>query len=71
MKQNNVEVKEMEAAAIAWICSLYNVDFTAIKAITDFVDVPETTSDDFLSNLEIASKNLKEKVIDIIDYFKV
>ena len=71
MLQNNVEVKEMEAAAIAWVCSLYNVNFTAIKAITDFVDVPESTSDYFLSNLEIASNNLKEKVIEIIDYLKV
>lgn len=71
MQQNNVEVKEMEAAAIAWVCSLYNVDFTAIKAITDFVDLPEKTSKDFLSNLEIASNKLKEKVIEVIGYFKV
>lgn len=68
MQQNNVEVKEMEAAAIAWVCSIYNIDFTAIKAITDFVDLPETTSQDFLSNFEIASNNLKEKVIKVIDY---
>jgi 5'-methylthioadenosine/S-adenosylhomocysteine nucleosidase len=58
MNENNAVVKEMEAAAIAWVCSLYKVDFTAIKAITDFVDKPETTSELFLKNLALASTNL-------------
>jgi len=71
MKENNAVVKEMEAAAIAWVCSLYKVDFTAIKAITDFVDRPETTSELFLKNLAMASANLKDKVVNIINYLLI
>jgi len=71
MQKNNASVKEMEAAAIAWVCSLNQIDFTAIKAITDFVDEPETTSDLFLKNLQLASKNLKEKVVQIVEYLLV
>ncbi len=67
MQENDVEVKEMEAAAIAWVCQLYNIDFIAIKAITDFIDEPEKTSMDFMNNLDLASKRLKEKIIEIID----
>ncbi len=70
MKKNGVDVKEMEAAAIAWLCQLHNIDFTALKAITDYVDVPHKTSDDFLSNLNYASKQLKKKTIEVIDYLK-
>ena len=33
-----VAVKEMEAAAIAWVCSLYAKPLICVKAITDIVD---------------------------------
>lgn len=71
MKQNNTAVKEMEAAAIAWVCLIHNTDFTAIKAITDFVDKPETTSELFLKNLSIASISLKEKIVGIVEYLLI
>ena len=70
MKKNDVDVKEMEAAAIAWVCQLNNIDFTALKAITDYVDEPHKTGNDFLSNLNLASEKLKEKTIELIDYLK-
>lgn len=69
MTKYNVDIKEMEAAAVAWVCSLYNIDFTAIKSVTDFVDQPETTSDLFLQNMNLASNNLKNKIVEIIEYF--
>ncbi len=31
-------VKEMEAAAIAWVCGLYGKPLLCVKAITDIVD---------------------------------
>ena len=31
-------VKEMEAAAIAWVCTLYDKPLLCVKAITDIVD---------------------------------
>lgn len=71
MKQNDTAVKEMEAAAIAWVCLIHNTDFTAIKAITDFVDKPESTNDFFLKNIALASNNLKEKIVDIVEYLLI
>jgi len=68
MTKNDVDIKEMEAAAVAWVCMLYNTDFTAIKSVTDFVDLPETTSELFLHNMELASNNLKTKIVDIVRY---
>ncbi len=68
MTDNSVDIKEMEAAAVAWVCSLHNTDFTAIKAVTDFVDLPETTSELFLNNMELAAGNLRNKIVGITEY---
>lgn len=39
MSENNVGVKEMEGAGIAWVvCQLYRKPMFCIKAITDIVD---------------------------------
>ena len=32
------EVKEMEAAAVAWVCELHDTPLVAVKTITDLVD---------------------------------
>lgn len=61
------EVKEMEAAAIAWLANTYGIPFLAIKTITDIVDGPEATEDEFLKNLDFASKILGEKTIELIE----
>lgn len=66
--KNNASVKEMEAAAIAWVCELHNQEFTAIKTITDIVDSEHCTSEEFLKNFEMASHALKENMIKILDY---
>lgn len=66
--KNNASVKEMEAAAIAWVCQMNNQDFTAIKTITDIVDGEHATADEFLKNFEMASHALKENVIQVLDF---
>lgn len=38
MVKNEVAVKDMEAASIAWAADLYDTPWMAIKAITDIVD---------------------------------
>ena len=38
MLSNKVAVKEMEAAAVAWIASLFQTPMFCLKAITDIVD---------------------------------
>jgi nucleoside phosphorylase len=52
------EVKEMEAAAVAWVCELHDVPFVAVKTITDLVDHPTPTGEQFLANLRTASDRL-------------
>ena len=44
-------VKEMEAAAIAWVASLSATPFFAIKAVSDLVDVERSTTEQFLEHL--------------------
>jgi len=62
------EVKEMEAAAVAQVCALHGVDFVAVKAITDLVDDPAPTSEQFLDNLAGASARLADAVPAAIDH---
>jgi len=66
LKSHNGAVKEMEAAAIAWIASIYGIPFLAIKAITDIVDGANPTEEEFLKNLAYSSKKLGEKTIELI-----
>ena len=56
------EVKEMEAAAVAWVCELTKTPFVAVKTITDLVDHPTPTGDQFLANLASASERLSVAV---------
>lgn len=47
IRANGSIIKEMEAAAIAWVCRLTNTPMFAIKAITDLIDddtVPRNNS---------------------------
>ncbi|MCU0389754.1 MAG: hypothetical protein MUE81_01420 [Thermoflexibacter sp.] len=61
-------VKEMEAAAIAWVANMYHIPFMAVKSITDLIDNQQAVEEEFIENLAIASNNLKKKMIGIIDY---
>ena len=54
MEAFQADAKEMEAAAMAWVASLYGVPFTALKAITDIVDGGVETATEFEKNFETA-----------------
>ncbi len=68
IKRNKAVVKEMEAAAIAWVAQQHSIPFLAIKAITDLVDGEHPTEKEFLQNLNEASKNLSNQTVRIIDW---
>ena len=38
MQEQGVAVKEMEAAAIAWVAALFHIPMFSVKSITDIVD---------------------------------
>jgi 5'-methylthioadenosine nucleosidase len=67
MRGEGAAVKEMEAAAVAWVCQQVHVPFVAVKSITDIIDGPETVDDEFYANLQTASEALQEKLSRILD----
>ena len=64
------EIKEMEAAAVAWVASLYKIPMFCIKAITDLVDSPHATHEQFSENLALAVSKLTEAMRELIELIK-
>ncbi len=62
MDRFGADAKDMEAAAVAWVCEHLGVDFLAVKAITDLVDHPEATAEQFRRNLGLATERLAAAV---------
>lgn len=65
---NEAVVKEMEAAAIAWVAELSATPFLALKVVTDIVDGEELTQDEFLRNLATAAAILQDKLLAVINF---
>jgi 5'-methylthioadenosine nucleosidase len=70
MRGEGAAVKEMEAAAVAWVCQQGHVPFLAVKSITDIVDGPETVDTAFYANLRTASDALQEKLSHILELLR-
>jgi nucleoside phosphorylase len=70
MRNNNGAIKEMEAAGIAWTAHLLKTPLFALKAITDFVDSEQSTEEQFLMNLKIASQKLQIKTFEVLEYLE-
>ncbi|MGI9621297.1 MAG: hypothetical protein ACR2PK_00565 [Acidimicrobiales bacterium] len=67
MRASGAVAKDMEAAAIAWLCQHLDIPFTALKVVTDLVDAPEEPGEQFLRNLELATRTLASQVRLLID----
>lgn len=59
MKENEASVKDMEAAAIAWVAEMNEVPYLGVKVVTDIVDGEHPTQEEFLANLASAAKSLQ------------
>lgn len=68
IEQNEGHVKEMEAAAIAWVAAMMKTPFLALKSVTDIVDGEHPTQEEFLRNLDAASRRIREKTIEVLKY---
>lgn len=68
MKENDASVKDMEAAAIAWSCSLYDTPHFGVKVVTDIVDGDKPTQEEFFENLGHAARRLQEALPLVINY---
>jgi len=66
MRASGARVKEMEAAAVAWVCSMHGVAFLGVKAITDLVDTVHPSEAQFIANLRLASERAAEAVVGVV-----
>ena len=62
------QVKEMEAASIAWAANLFGKPLLCVKAITDIVDGERAAADEFLENLNAAAAALQGMVPRVIKF---
>ena len=60
IEQTNTIAKDMEAAAIAWVADQHEKPLCAVKAVTDLVDGPHPTHEEFERHLHTASDALSE-----------
>jgi 5'-methylthioadenosine nucleosidase len=68
MLANDASVKDMEAAAVAWSCAMWDKPFLGIKVVTDIVDGDVPTQDEFVKNLNEASSRLQAALPKVLDY---
>lgn len=64
---SGAELKEMEAAAVAWIAHLHGIPVSAVKTITDLVDLPVATEAQFMENLHISAASLQATTLALLD----
>ena len=70
MEKHNAVAKEMEAAAIAWVCDLYAQPFFALKSITNLLDEKEASEEQFTKNLTAATQALTIELLRVLEYCK-
>ncbi len=61
-------IKEMEAAAIAWVCRLFGTPMFAVKSIVDLLDSETPSYEQFSEYLSLGSSNLQKSLLNVIDY---
>ncbi len=66
IEQNGGELKDMEGAAVAFVCSLFHVPVLLVKSVTDLVDNAADTYEVFSKNLTAASEALRQANSQII-----
>ncbi len=68
MQEHEAAVKEMEAASVAWVSSMFCTPLMCVKAITDIVDGDQPAHEEFLSNLAAAAAALQGVVPSVVKY---
>ena len=67
IQENHGELKDMEGAAIAFVCSLFHTPILFVKSVTDLCDSGAETFEEFSKNLALACQKLREANIQVID----
>lgn len=66
IEKHGGELKDMEGAAIGFVCSLYHVPVLYVKSVTDLCDSGAETFEEFSRNLARASQALGDANVRII-----
>lgn len=67
IKNSGAVAKEMEAAAIAWVCWLKAVPLLAIKSITNLLDQESDSENQFIENFDIAAFELSRQLSRVLE----
>lgn len=70
MLEGEAAVKDMEGAAVAYVCRLYDTPMLAIKSVTDIVDGDKPAQEEFLENLHKSSAALQEAIANTVDFLQ-
>ena len=68
IQKNGGELKDMEGAAVGFVCSLFNVPILYVKSVTDLCDSGAETFEEFSRNLGKACEALRHINEQVIDY---
>ena len=68
IESNGGQLKEMEGAAVAFVCSQYGIPVVLVKAVTNLRDAPDDDMETFHNNLRTASEALLEANKQILSY---
>lgn len=67
IRENHGELKDMEGAAVAFVCSLYTKPVLFVKSVTDLCDNTADTYETFSANLAMASEELRKANVKVIE----
>lgn len=68
IQEHHGELKDMEGAAVAFVCSLFHVPILFVKSVTDLCDNGAETFEEFSKNLSAASLALRHANERVITY---
>lgn len=68
IQANGGELKDMEGAAVGFVCSLYQVPILYVKSVTDLCDSGTETFEEFSRNLGRASQALRDANERVIEF---
>lgn len=68
IQQNGGELKDMEGAAVGFVCSLFKTPILYVKSVTDLCDSGVETFEEFSHNLHHACETLKTANEQVIEY---
>ena len=66
MKKNGAVLKEMEAAHVAQVATLFNVPVLAIKGVSDLVDITDCPQQQFADSIHSLSEKLAEVLCNVL-----